>query len=84
MTNAEMELEVAREFMRRVKGFRPGDIVAIYGFRGEYTVVSYDKKRDEIKVQDGFDVCMSEWAGKYYLVKRVSYEAVQPPNEQLQ
>lgn len=78
------DFEVAREFMRRVKDFKRGDIVAIYGMRSEYTVVRYDKNRDEVTVSDGMHVYMDEWAGKYYLVKRVRYEDVKPPNEALQ
>lgn len=73
--------KVSDRMRARERTFGRGDIVAIFGQRGTYTVEHFDKRRDEVCVRDYVGCSAMEWAGWFYLVKRARYEDVAPPSE---
>ena len=72
-----------QELLRiKPREFAPGDIVAIYGpDRSTFTVMCFDKGRDELHVANSRDVYGGEWAGKFYIVRKAHYSNAPSPSE---
>lgn len=68
------------DLIRKRVAYAPGDIVGEKGYRGEYLVVSFDAKRDELQVVRDFHICTLGGYGAY-LIRRATYERVPRPDD---